>query len=96
MSHSFFSPSAAHRWIACPGSMAFAENQAEGGTSKFADGGTASHHWAALCLQQEKDAEFFLGAQLEYSTGIYEMDETRASFVQQYLDDVRRRAIEAA
>ena len=73
--------------------MAFPENQVESGTSKFADDGTASHHWAALCLQQEKDAEFFLGAQLEYSTGIYEMDETRASFVQQYLDDVRRRAI---
>jgi Protein of unknown function (DUF2800) len=93
MSHSLFSPSSAHRWIACPGSIAFPENQEQGGTSKFADDGTASHHWAALCLAQNRDASFFLGAQLEYSTGIYEMDEARADFVQIYVDDVRRRAI---
>jgi hypothetical protein len=73
--------------------MAFAENQTEGESSTFADDGTASHHWAALCLDQKRDAEFFISAQLEYSSKIYEMDETRASFIQQYLDDVRRRAI---
>jgi hypothetical protein len=73
--------------------MAFAENQAEGGSSIFADDGTASHHWSGLCLQQGLDAEFFLEAELQYNDAVYTMDETRASFCQAYIDDVRRRAI---
>lgn len=75
--------------------MAFHENQVQGGkSSTFADDGTASHHWAALCLQQGiKDAEFFLTAELQYNDKIYTMDEERAGFVQVYLDDVRRRAL---
>lgn len=73
--------------------MAFPQNQEQGGSSTFADDGTASHHWSGLCLEQGRDAEFFIGAQLEYNGKIYEMDETRASFCQVYIDDVRRRAI---
>lgn len=91
--HSLFSPSKSAMWIACPGSMAFPQNQQDGGSSTFADDGTASHHWSGLCLEQGRDAEFFIGAQLEYNGAIYEMDETRASFCQIYIDDVRRRAI---
>src|SRR6202795_5157042 len=100
--HSLFSPSAAHRWIACPGSMAFPENQEQGGSSTFADDGTASHEWAALCLTNGQDPSFcgedpapecFLGEAKEINGESYVMDETRASFCQIYLDDVRRRAI---
>lgn len=90
--HSFFSPSAAARWIACPGSMTFPENQAEGGSSTFADDGTASHEWAAQCLTSAKDAASLIGATQEINGKTYTMDESRADFVQVYLDDVRSRA----
>jgi len=73
--------------------MAFSQNQEQGGSSTFADDGTASHEWAALCLNSGKDAELFIGSVKEINGAIYTMDESRASFIQVYLDDVRRRAI---
>lgn len=90
--HSLFSPSAAHRWIACPGSLSFPENLDDSGSSRFADDGTASHHWAALCLEHNRNADWYLH-QIQIINGIdYTMDEERAGYIQEYLDDVRRRA----
>ena len=91
--HSLFSPSASSRWIPCPGSMAFPENQAEGGSSTFADNGTASHAWAAACLVEGTDASTVEGAVIDLNGNNYTMDEERIGFVQMYLDDVRRRAM---
>jgi hypothetical protein len=73
--------------------MAMLENQAEGGSNSFADDGTASHNWGAYALTSDFDADIFIGETLVINDKPYEMDETRASFVQVYLDDVRRRAI---
>ena len=91
--HSLFAPSAAVRWLNCPGSMAFPENQEQGGSSTFADDGTASHEWAAFCLKEQKDGENIIGYAQILNDVTYWVDETRASFIQQYLDDVRRRAL---
>ena len=90
--HSLFSPSKAHMWMSCPGSTAFPENQEQGGSSTFADDGTVSHLWSADCLLQNTDAGA-VEAHTVLNGKLYTMDETRASFIQQYLDDVRRRAI---
>jgi len=93
MSHSFFSPSSAHRWINCPGSAAYPENQAPGGSSSFADDGTASHEFAAKLLLSGGDADRFIGLARTVNGNVYTLDEERAFHIQTYLDDVRRRAL---
>ena len=80
-------------WIACPGSMAFPENHEDGGSSTFADNGTASHEWSAHCLKTGIDTGNQLGRTLKINDVLYTMDEERAQFCQVYIDDVRRRAM---
>lgn len=88
--HSLFSPSAAHRWMACPGSMSFPENREQGGSSTFADDGTATHAFAAEALDGHPKE---VGSLVEINSQEYVLDEERAIRVQGYVDDVRGRAI---
>lgn len=88
--HSLFSPSAAHRWMACPGSMAFPENREQGESSSFADDGSATHEWASMTLSGYPSE---VGAIIELNGKEYILDEDRATRIQGYVDDVRRRAI---
>jgi Protein of unknown function (DUF2800) len=90
MTHSLFAPSAAHRWINCPGSITFPENQEAGPSSTFADDGTASHAWAAQLL---KDAWVVPAPVIELNGNAYYLDEERVDFINIYLEDVQRRAI---
>ncbi len=53
--HARFAPSAAHRWMHCPGSVALAESlpeqeRQEGGDSEYAREGTRAHEMAAQAL----------------------------------------------
>jgi hypothetical protein len=90
MTHSLFAPSSAHRWINCPGSLTFPENQEAGPSSTFADDGTASHAWAAQLL---KDAWVVPAPVIELNGNAYYLDEERVDFINIYLEDVRRRAL---
>src|SRR5271166_3873935 len=85
--HSLFAPSAAHRWMACPGSMSFPENRVQGGSNKYADDGTATHAFAALQLTGAGTHDVIVNGKE------YILDEERAARVQGYVDDVRGRAI---
>jgi hypothetical protein len=58
--HARFSPSSAHRWLACAGSIAL-EATCPQSTSKFADEGTAAHELAAMALTSGKPAAEFIG-----------------------------------
>jgi Protein of unknown function (DUF2800) len=89
MTHSLFAPSSAHRWINCPGSLTFPENQEAGPSSTFADDGTASHEFAAGLLKNT----FMMPLQLKINGEWYYLDDERREFIQIYIDDVRRRAI---
>ena len=90
--HSLFSPSAASRWMACPGSMAFPENREQGESNAYADDGTASHELAAMALRKKQSVLHFMGMEIVINGKTYVFDYERCERIQSYLDDVRRRA----
>ena len=58
--HSVLSPSGAHRWMRCPGSIA-AESGMPDTSSKYAAEGTAAHELASKCLELDANAEAVIG-----------------------------------
>ena len=59
MGHATLSPSAAERWMNCPGSAVLSEGIADT-SSQFADEGTAAHYLAATCLETGNNAKDYL------------------------------------
>lgn len=97
--HSKLSPSSAHRWIECPGSIRESEGTPNT-SSVFADEGTAAHTLAELCLRQGTDAVDFLGGHVDVKTGkvyrseglgdrVFTIDDEMVDAVQVYVDTVR-------
>ena len=82
--HATLAPSAASRWIACPGSVRLSRTIPNVETDYAAEG-TFAHHIAAECLRESLDAANLIG----YRHGGYECDAEMAGYVQEYLDVVR-------
>lgn len=53
--HALLSPSSAHRWLRCPGSVALELGMPDS-RSEFADEGTAAHFLASECLEKGEQA----------------------------------------
>ncbi|MBB1161499.1 DUF2800 domain-containing protein [Aquariibacter albus] len=89
MSHALLSPSAAHRWMACPGSVLLTRDLPDE-SNTFADEGTAAHELAATCLLMGVDAAEYIGEQVNVSDrAIFTVGADMAAYAQVYLDTVR-------
>ncbi len=89
--HALFSPSGAHRWIVCPGSLALEAGYPRT-SSVYADEGTAAHTLAAWCLEEKRDADGYIGRTILVGDRSFEVDDDMAAAVQVYVDAVRSAA----
>jgi hypothetical protein len=68
-SHAKLSPSSAHRWMNCAGSMIL-EKDIPDSSSEHADLGTAAHFLASESLEQGKNATELLNQQIQLTNGV--------------------------
>jgi hypothetical protein len=83
--HARLSPSGAHRWMRCSGSVELEATQPDD-TSEYAEEGTAAHLLAAACFSQERTALAYVGRIFNN----HSVDEEMAGFVQVYVDSVHQ------
>lgn len=88
MGHMKFSPSGAHRWLRCPGSIRECSG-VEDKPSVYSAEGTAAHDIAATCLEDGLAAEEFVNHEVSADGFDFVCDAEMVEHIQTYLDVVR-------
>ena len=89
--HAKLSPSGAHRWMACPGSVVLEADYPDQG-SAYADEGTAAHTLAAYVLQDKTEVDEYIGEVIHVGERKFTVDKTMAAHVGNYVKLVRELA----
>lgn len=96
MGHARLSPSGAHRWMRCPGSVVL-EASVPDEPNQYSDEGTCAHSIGALCLENGTDASAYIGRLVEVQdegqpVRTVEFTDEMCEPVQVYVDAIRLRA----
>lgn len=83
--HAHYSPSGAHRWMACPGALVVTEGGSTPG-NVFSREGTAGHTLAEKCLRDGSDPFLEVGKEYEVEGHQVPITEELAEGVEVYLD----------
>ena len=89
--HSVLSPSSAHRWMRCGGSIAAERGLVDNG-SKYAAEGTAAHELASKCLEFDADAKTLIGDTITVGEFEFTITPDMAGHVNDYCKLVREYA----
>lgn len=92
--HSKFGASSAYRWVTCPGSVALCEAApcTDGGSSSYANEGTAAHELAERSLLGRKMPSEFVGEVIRVEEDEFIVDEEMASHVRVYVNEILKTA----
>jgi hypothetical protein len=95
--HAKLSPSGAHRWMACPGSVTL-EADFPDTSSAYAREGTAAHELAAMVLEDPSStANHYVGKKIAFDDHgeevVWPITKEMADYVDDYVSFVRERAV---